>query len=193
MILGEGAIIGGAGEVVVFDGTHMGVHKGIATRTDRHRVNNPDSKPVRRNRIAQKLPARTIWKKPAAAGVLRRPAAAKRPAAAGILRIPAAVLRRPARKGPRINAKWLWMAVTVGKGRERYTHESGKKKVRFTFFPRREHAPAGTPRGLEPMSRVIKQHIKKNGRSSSSTVGNHRGQQSNGSVSATHRQWTTAL
>ena len=179
MLLGEGAAIGGPGEVVVFDETQMGVHKGINTRTDRHRMSR-NSRPVRRARVAKTLPARTIWKQPAASGVLRRPAAANRPAASGVLRRPAAakrpaaagVLRRPAavkrpaaaggsRKGPRVNARWLWMAVTVGKGRECYTHENGKKKVTFAFLPRRENAPHGSPRGLVSMTKVIKQHVKK--------------------------------
>ena len=60
----------------------------------------------------------------------------------------------------RRNAHWLWMAVSVGKGRERYTHSSNKKRITFAFLPRPEDAPNRKPRGLVSMKRVLRKHIK---------------------------------
>ena len=54
-------IIGGDNQVVVWDETIMGLHKGVNTRTDRHRTSF-GSKADRRSRVAERLPSRTVFK-----------------------------------------------------------------------------------------------------------------------------------
>ena len=132
---------------MVFDETQVGVHKGVNTRSDRTRTCQQDKK-SRRDRVAKRLPAKTVWR-----GVRRKPAA-------DVLRRPAASGRNRAKKGPRLNARWLWMAVTVGQGRVRHTHGNGTKKLTFAFLPKAEDAPNKKPRGLKAMEAVIKKHIK---------------------------------
>ena len=117
----------------------MGKHKGVNTGTDRTRSSG-GSKAARKKRVARRLPARTIWK-----GAFKQPPMKKKPRA----------------KGPTPNCRWLWMAVTVGKHRTKFTHENELKKVTFAILPRREEAPNRKPRGLRSMSKVIRSHIKR--------------------------------
>jgi hypothetical protein len=172
----NGLQIGGKGEVVVFDETLVGLHKGIHSGADRTRTTSRSESAVKK-RILKKLPGRTIWrgarKRPAAASaVMRRPAAAsavmRRPAAAStVMRRPAAhVMKRPAGvagtfRDPRRNGRWIWLAVTVGKGSQVYTHENGLKRVTFEILPQKEDAPSKKPRGVASMATVVHKHVKK--------------------------------
>jgi hypothetical protein len=54
-------IVGGKQEVVVWDESVVGVHKGVNTQSNRDR-SSTQSKPDRRNRVAERLPARTVFK-----------------------------------------------------------------------------------------------------------------------------------
>ena len=42
--------------------------------------------------------------------------------------------------------------MTVGKGKECFTHENGKKKFTFRFLPKAADAVRGRPRGLEEIA-----------------------------------------
>ena len=53
------------------------------------------------------------------------------------------------------------MAVSVGKGQERFTHESCRNRVTYAFLPRKELAPQGKPRGVASLKHVICKRIKK--------------------------------
>ena len=138
--------VGGDKEVAVFDETVVGlVGKAVSTRTDRRRSTSA-SAPAVRARIAKTLPARTIWR---ARRMMKKPAM-KRPAGVA-----------GTRKDLRSNARWLWLCVTVGKGKECYTHENKKKRITFALLPRKDQAPSRRPRGLISMRNVIQSHIKK--------------------------------
>ena len=160
--------LGGPGDVVVFDETVVGLHKGVSTGADRHRSSSR-SKPLVRKRIAKKLPARTVWKRPSGAQLRKKPAAVAatgRPSAAVAKKPAAAAMKRPAGVAgtdldPRRNAVWLWLAVTVGHGNEVYTHENGKKRITWEVLPKACSAEGGKPRGLASMSAVIKKRIRK--------------------------------
>ena len=140
--------IGGSGVVTVIDETIVGIRQGIRSKKiqgvtlaqAKHGV--VKAKPWKRGaHIAERLPAQTIWKKPA---TCKRPAAAKRPASAD----------------GRSNGWWLWVGVTVGKNKKVYTHLNGKKRVTFNLLPRPEDAPEGPPRGKESLMKVLKTHVK---------------------------------
>ena len=62
---------------------------------------------------------------------------------------------------PRHNGLWVWLAVTVGKGQQRYTHEEGTKRVTFFILPKPQDAPSGKPRGLESIAHVLETRINK--------------------------------
>ena len=55
---------------------------------------------------------------------------------------------------------WLWVGVTVGKGKNVWTHGNGLKRVTFNLLPRPADAPDGKPRGAKALMKVIKTHIK---------------------------------
>jgi hypothetical protein len=223
--------IGGSKEVVVLDESVIGFHplkpKGISKSASSRRT-GVRSKDAVRKRILKQLPARTVWKKPAA--ILKRPAAAspstfssssassssvplhKRPAAHVVLKRPSAavhkkpasacmssststsssaystsgpmrkrpaahvVLKRPSAKvhknpasssrvqgthrDTRSNGRWMWAAVTVGSGKERYTHENGLKQFTYKFLPASHDAKDGKPRGLQEIKDVLQQRVK---------------------------------
>jgi hypothetical protein len=162
----NGLQIGGKGEVVVFDETLVGLRKGIRAGADRTRTTSRSESAVKK-RILKKLPGRTIWrgarKRPAAASaVMRRPAAAST-----VMRRPAAhVAKRPAGvagtfRDPRRNGRWIWLAVTVGKGSQVYTRENGLKWVTFEILPQKEDAPSKKPRGVASMATVVHKRVEK--------------------------------
>ena len=64
------------------------------------------------------------------------------------------------RKDRRHNGRWLWVCVTVGKGRHLYIHSNGIKRVTFAFLPRKADAPHGSPRGVRSLRKVIQSRIK---------------------------------
>lgn len=143
--------IGGSDITAVLDETIIGVRQGVRSKktqgVTQEKAKNGKVKPRKQWRkglhIAKRLPAQTIWKKPAAA---------KKPASA--------VAKRPASVDRRSDSWWLWVAVTVGKGKSRFTHANGKKRVTFHLLPRPEDAPAGKPRGTESLMKVLKTHLK---------------------------------
>ena len=136
----DDAQIGGPGVVVVIDETsfgHIGVSKapgGVNHGMDRR---NRLSK-ARQSHIKQRLPARTIHKKPA-----------KNPLGKS----------RKAKTDLRSDSRWVWAAVTVGKGREVHTHANGKKRFSFEILPKPKDAPAGKPRGLQSIRTTIQKHV----------------------------------
>ena len=64
-------------------------------------------------------------------------------------------------KDKRSNGRWLWAAVTVGKGTHRFTHENGKKKFTFRFLPKSADAVKGKPRGLDEIVDTMAMRIHK--------------------------------
>ncbi|CAK0803831.1 unnamed protein product, partial [Prorocentrum cordatum] len=80
-----------------------------------------------------------------------------------------AVMKRPAaRRGlrgtgadPRSNGRWLWAAVSVGKGAEKWTHGNGKKRFAWRFLPPRYNAERSKSRGFEEIRKTIEQHVAK--------------------------------
>ena len=146
-----------------------GVHKGVNTRTDRHRDSH-GSKTHRRNRVDERLPGRTVfkgeqrqqdspilWKRPCAA----IPSQKKPAAAMQVCKKPAMkVCKNPARD-PQANGRWLWLGISIGKGRTRYTPANGKKRIAFAWLPAKANAPYGKPRGACSMKTVVKKHVKK--------------------------------
>lgn len=172
--------IGGPNHVVVMDETVVGVHpddgfeslthKGIRKGAPRVR-SGTRSRPKVRARIAKALPARTIWKgdKPMkSAGVTRgkKNVVKRRPAA---MKVKKTIMKRPAARGgvrgtsadPRSNGRWLWAAVSVGKGTEKWTHGNGKKRFAWRFLPSRYNAEKSKPRGFEEIRKTIEQHVAK--------------------------------
>ncbi len=100
-------------------------------------------------RIIKKGPAWTIHK----GGLKKRPAM-KRPSGRYNRKVAGT------KADPRRNGQWLWMAVSVGKGKTMYSHGDGTKSMTFAILPPRAQAPDGKPRGVESMAKVIKTHIK---------------------------------
>ena len=139
-------VIGGSGETVVFDETLLGVHKGVQSGTKRTRSSSR-SRPVVRKRILRRLPGKTVWRARAT-----RPRLTMRRRSSSIV---------GTRNDPRHNGRWLWMAVSVGKGKQLFTHANGLKRVSFAMLQRAEHAPNRKPRGLKAMKAVIASRIKK--------------------------------
>jgi transposase-like protein len=162
--------IGGDKQTVVWDETIIGEHKGINTGSGRTRSSSRSTHAVAA-RVLRRLPGRTVWKqvckrraanmKKPAASVSKRPSGCIKRPAAFISKRPAGAIKRPAGgRDLRRTGRWLWMAVSVGCGKELYTHENQKKRVTFELLPRPEDAPQGKPRGLRSMAPVIKRHIK---------------------------------
>lgn len=181
--------IGGPKEVVVFDETIIGLHKAVRTGADRSRTYFR-SRALVRKRVLKKMPGRTVWKaaykRPAACTSKGRIASCMRsatPASTSHLtnstgseskrdmsKRPAAcdtVSKKPSAsvagtdKDPRGHGRWLWMAVTVGKGQEVYTHANGKKRMTFAILPRAEDAPNKKPRGHASMTSVVEKYVNK--------------------------------
>lgn len=139
----DGIMIGGKNDVVVFDETNLGAQKGVRKAKPQLR-SSTRSKPVVRKRIAKRLPARTIWKKPATS--TRRRNVSDRS-------------KRGTPKDLRSGGRWLWAAVLVGNGKKTYTHENGLKKFTFKVLPSPGMAPDGKPRGLQSMKKAIGDRI----------------------------------
>ena len=64
-----------------------------------------------------------------------------------------------ATKDIRSHGRWIWAAVTVGKGDQIYNHENGKKRFTFAILPRKAEAPHGKPRGLVSIKKVLSEHV----------------------------------
>jgi len=62
---------------------------------------------------------------------------------------------------PRSNGRWLWAAVSVGKGKEKWTHENGKKRFTWRILPSMYNAIRNKPRGFEEIRKTIDEHVKK--------------------------------
>ena len=78
---------------------------------------------------------------------------------------PSRICKKPAGKAgtskdPRTNFRWLWLGIAVGKGKKRYTHSNGLKRIAFEWLPSKELAPKGGPRGSRSMKGVVKRHVK---------------------------------
>ena len=69
-------------------------------------------------------------------------------------------LRKKPAADTRSNGKWLWAAVTVGRGLEVFTHENEKKRFTFRFLPKKADAQQEKPRGFDEIRDTIKARIK---------------------------------
>ena len=83
----------------------------------------------------------------------------KKPAA-HVLKRPATVLRKPA-SNLKNSGKWLWLGIVVGRGKEVYTHENGKKRVTFRLLPKASEAADHKPRGLHEIESTLQMHVAK--------------------------------
>ena len=78
-------------------------------------------------------------------------------------------MKKPAgshrRKSPtdskKSNGKWLWMAVTCGKGKDVYTHKNHKKRVTFKLLPPHDLAMDGKTRGWKEIQDALKTRVHK--------------------------------
>ena len=70
-------------------------------------------------------------------------------------------LKKGSSKDKRANAIWLWLAVSVGKGVQKYTHANGMKKVAFRLLPKRSESENGQPRGFMEIKETIKVKVRK--------------------------------
>jgi hypothetical protein len=115
-----------------------------------------------KKRVLKREPGRTFWRGAMKVamrvmkGMKKTLSTLKKPAAA-TKKAPIAGTERDKRS----NGRWLWMAVTVGLGTERHTHDAGTKRVTFKLLPRKDVAPHKKPRGLVSMKTTIKAHIKR--------------------------------
>ena len=107
----------------------------------------------------------TLLKKPAA--VMKRPSAAvKRPSTFTSMKRPAAhrrplrVLKKPA-QNLKLNGKWLWLAVCVGRGSKVFTHGNGLKKITYRLLPRTSQAVNNKPRGLHEIRDTLHSRVRK--------------------------------
>jgi hypothetical protein len=174
-------MIGGKNEWVVLNETLVGVHpedgfepvapKGIRKRAPQVRT-GPRRRANKNHQVVKILPGRTIHKKTVTnkkpAAVMKKPCAVmkmclKRPSS--VLRRPASALKRPAgiqgtSADPRSNGRWLWAAVTVGRGSDVYTHDNGLKRFTFKFLPKSSEAILGKPRGLGEIKKVLTERIR---------------------------------
>ena len=48
----------------------------------------------------------------------------------------------------KLNGKWLWLAICVGRGSQVLTHGNGLKKITYRLLPRTEEAKNNKPPGL---------------------------------------------
>ena len=86
-----------------------------------------------------------MLKKPEGRRALKKPSVYKRPAGrvAGTS------------KDPRSNGRWLWAAVTVGRGCQVFTRDNGLKRFTFRFLKKKSEATKGKPRGYEEISDTL--------------------------------------
>lgn len=148
----DGLAIGGKDDVVVIDESVVGFHPGDTATVSRgirkaHPQVRRTSRKTRavKQRILQRFPARTIWKKPTANQ--KRFVVKKRPAA------------KKNASDRRSSGRWLWAAVSVGNGSTLYTHANGLKRFTFAWLPKQEDAPRGKPRGLDSIKNVINSRV----------------------------------
>lgn len=154
-------VLGSAsGDVVVFDETSLGNCGGISKAASSKETHHASNK-VQRDRVAKRLPARTLHR-PAAS--YKRPAVAyKRPAAA--YKRPSSVMKSVYNKGRAGTAqdqrtgRWLFAAVLVGNKSTRYTHGNGKKRFSFHMMNLPDKAADGKPRGIKEMKKAIQKCI----------------------------------
>ena len=74
------------------------------------------------------------------------------------------VLKRPiagSSKDKRSNGRWLWVALSVGKGSEGYTHANKKKRIAFRFLLPSQAAFDERPRGCQELAKTLKAHVRK--------------------------------
>ena len=93
----------------------------------------------------------SCMKRPSASAPLKRPAAHRRPLR--VLKKPAANLK--------LNGKWLWLAICVGRGSQVFTHGNGLKKITYRLLPRTEEAKNNKPRGLHEIRDTLDSRIHK--------------------------------
>lgn len=151
-LLQIGGKTSGQSVVVVIDETQVGTHpedgfSSVAPRGIRKYApavrKGARSRPLVRARIAKRLPARTIWKRPAAKMAMKK-----------------AATKTGTSKDKRSNGRWLWAGVTVGVCKKRFTHENGQKRFTFRFLPKRMEARDQKPRGLAEIRATLKAHVK---------------------------------
>ena len=108
-------------------------------------------------------------KRPSASVSMKRPSASgsmKRPSASGCIKRPSAhrrplrILKKPA-ANLKLNGKWLWLAVCVGRGNQVFTHENGLKKITYRLLPRTSQAVNNKPRGLYEIRDTLLSRIHK--------------------------------
>ena len=145
----DGMMLGGKDEVVVIDESNLGAQKGIAKAPQKPRSMS-NSKPIVRKRILKREPARTIWRKKSG-----KPPTMKSMKKSKTARPPMKAKAKDARS----HGRWLWAAVVVGKGKECWTHENGKKRFTFMLLPPAASAPRGKPRGLESIMQTLRLRV----------------------------------
>jgi len=148
--------IGAPKEFVVLDETLVGVHpedgfssvapKGIKKFAPAVRHTNRSAQAVRA-RVARTLPAQTIWKKQARTAMKAMKVMKKG--------------KRGSAADQRSNGRWLWAAVTVGKGNRVFNHANRLKKFTFRFLPKAADAASGKPRGLQEIADTMALRIHK--------------------------------
>ena len=158
--------IGSKGSVVVIDETEIGFnkdedgeaehHKSVNKRVPRKRA-TPGSRKRTGTTIKKVLPARTVYKRNGPKPMKAMRKIFKRPAA---MKSVYNKNKQGTHKDRRSNATWLWVGVLVGKGKEVYTHDNGKKKVTFRMLPRKSEAMSGKSRGFHEIKDTIKTYIK---------------------------------
>ena len=149
------------------DGAESMVHGGISKGAPRVRSSSRSRKAVR-DRIAKVLPAKTLWKRPAA-HLQKKPAAiATRPSrkgSSGLRKRPAAAngakKKIPKKADTRSDGRWLWAAVSVGHGTTTYSHANKMKRFAWKILPSKGEAVDGKPRGTAEIRDAMVEHIKK--------------------------------
>ncbi|CAE7258973.1 unnamed protein product [Symbiodinium sp. CCMP2592] len=178
-------VVGGKKETVVMDEAIVGVHPEDGWSVGSRGINKAGAEQTRttarleRKKLVSKgamkrLPARTLHgsEKASRTGpqLLKKPASThmKRPCGVmkTILKKPAAV-RPPAKRlkktaaNLKTNGAWLWLAVAVGKNKEIYTHDNGKKRITYRLLPSRKKAIKNKPRGFEEIQNTVEKHVAK--------------------------------
>ena len=156
-----GMIIGGRNVVTVIDETNLGAQKGICKGPQKPSTLSRKASDIK-NRIAKRLPARTIWKKETTKLLKSMKFAMK---VVKAMKVKGAKFKKSMRalkkNDARSDGRWLWAAVSVGRGNEKWTHENKKKKFTFKLLPNKASAPRGKPRGFESIRATLSERIAK--------------------------------
>ncbi|OLQ11051.1 hypothetical protein AK812_SmicGene5126 [Symbiodinium microadriaticum] len=178
-------VVGGKKETVVMDEAIVGVHPEDGWSVGSKGINKAGAEQTRksarleRSNLVSKgamtrLPARTLHgaekASPAGPQLLKKPASIRMKRACGVMKTiqkkPAAV-RPPAKRLKKTAANfktkgaWLWLAVAVGKNKEVYTHDNGKKRITYRLLPSRRTAIKNKPRGFEEIQKTVEEHVAK--------------------------------